>query len=493
MSNSTELLVLAFHKENKATEVLKAVQKMIDEGSISVLNMAALVKYKDNRTLIKDAQEVDLGRGALFGAITGGLIGLVGGPVGAVIGAVAGATTGGIAAHAIDRGFPDDYLKELQTQLKPGSSALIVLTKQEWSDRVVETLSKFGDRVLRHVLQEEIAAYLAAVGALDNDATPPAELPAKLEAQITAWQAEIERLTTQVSTNGQTRRQTKSQLVNLRTMQRLGQEKLCELLAAEVQTWTEKIEALQAKVQSAPPANQAELLAQLETTRAQRKMVRERLYVQEEMRLKSWQAEIDELKARIAEVKPIAQEPTWARDASLRQFISTFDEPTLPATEIEANTRITALQARIEAAEISLLTQEAEQIGVWQTAIKDMQAYLNTPGVPDQTQVTARIATVQAQVSAAQAQLKTQLEGQIAAWQAEIGSLQALVAAAEAAGRAKINKQIAALQAQIAALQAQADAATAADRTKANERIVALQAKIVGAQAKLTGLNEFVR
>jgi uncharacterized membrane protein len=489
MSNATELLVLTFRAESKASEVLMTIQQMIDEGYISVLNVALLIRYNDGRTLVKDIQDVGLGRGALFGAITGGLIGLVGGPVGAVIGAVAGATAGGVAAHAIDRGFPNQYLKELQANLKPGSSALIILVEQEWSDRVTNVLARFDGRVIRHILKEELAAYLAAVGALDSDTTPAAEMPAKLEAQINVWQTEIDQLAAKILSNGAIKTEIRTQLVNLRTIQRLAREKLCELLTAEVQAWTEKIEVLQTNVQSTPGGDQAELLAQLETTRAQRKAVRERLYLQEAMRLKSWQDEIDELKAKIAEVKPPAKEPITAREVSLQQFISTFDEPTLPAAEAEANARIAALQARIETAETNLLIQEEEQISVWQIAIKDMQAYLNTPGVPDQAQVTTRIATVQAQVAAAQAKLKTRLEDQIAAWQAEIRSLQAQIATAEAAGRAKINKQIAVLQAQIVELQAQADAATITDRTKANERIIALKAKIANAQVKLEGLN----
>jgi hypothetical protein len=308
--------------------------------------------------------------------------------VGAVLGAVTGATTGGVAAHAINSGFPDNYLKELQTNLQPGNSALIILTRQEWSDRVIEALAEFGGRVLRHVLKEEIAAYLAAIGILDSDTTPARELPAKLEAQIASWQADIERLTAKVSTNGATQTEATTPLLNLRTMQRLAQEKLCDLLSAEVQAWTEKIEALQAKAETAPEATRAEILAELEATRAKRKVVREKLYIQAEMRAKGWQAEIEELRAGLAEIKPATQEPESPREAGLRLFISTFDEPTLPAEEVEANARIAALHTRIDAAEAELQHEQETQIAVWQTAIKDMQAYLATPGVPDRAAVT---------------------------------------------------------------------------------------------------------
>jgi uncharacterized membrane protein len=486
MSNSTELLVLAFAQENKADEVLKAMQQMIDAGQISVLNIAVLVKSKDGQTSIKDIQDVNLARGALFGAITGGLIGLIGGPVGLMLGAVAGATTGGVAAHTIDSGFPNDYLQELQHHLQPGSSALILLTWQEWSDRVMAALASFGGRVIRHVLKEEVGAYLAAIGALDNDPTPPPELLTKLEAQIAAWQVDIDRLTARIGTNG---RETQTQLINLRTMQRLAQEKRYELLNAEAQAYTERIENLQAKVKTAPEGVKADLLAELEATRAKRKVVREKLYAQAEMRIKDWQAEVEELRARLAGIKAATPEPASARTATLQQFINTFDEPVLPAEENETNARIAALHSRIEAAEAELQHEQEMQIAVWRAAIRDMQAYLATPGVSDYAAVTQHIEEVQAQIKEAQARLKAQLEAQMSGWQAEVKDLQAQAAAVESPGQATIKERIEALQAEIETLQTQAHTAPIADQARAKECIAALQAKIARVQAKLQSLD----
>jgi uncharacterized protein YicC (UPF0701 family) len=212
------------------------------------------------------------------------------------------------------------------------------------------------------------------------------------------------------------------------------------------------------------------------------------LYAQAELRIKGWQTEIEELKARLVELKPVVEAPDSPRQAGLRLFISTFDEPTLPAEEVEAQARIAALHSRIEAAEVELQHERETQITVWQTAIKDMQAYLATPGVPDRAAVTKRIEEVQAQVNEAQPKLKAQLNAQISNWQAEIKDLQATMATAEATGRARVNERIKALQAEIEALHTQADAATAADQARVNEYITALQAKIAEAQAKLQSL-----
>jgi uncharacterized membrane protein len=481
MNSSTELLVLVFANETKAGEVLKMMRRLINEGHISVLDAAVLVKYKDGRTAVKDIQEVDARQGALFGAITGGLIGLAGGPVGAMLGALAGATTGGVAAQAIDSGFPDDYLQELQANLPSGNSALIILTRQEWSGRVIEALAQFQGRVIRHILKDELAAYLAALTILDNDQTPNAELAVKLEAQIAAWQADIEILKATLAVNGSA--ETRNQLVTVRTKQRRAQEKLHELWTAEIEALTGQIDALRVKVDTALPETRAEIIAQLEAIRTQRRAVRKKLYAQIEARIQSWQEEIVELKARVTEIEASAETPVNPRLTALQRFASVFDEPVLPAAEVEAKARIAALQTRVEAAEMELQNLYETQIATWQATIRDLQAYETITGVANKAEVKERITVLQEQTGIVQAKLKAHLEAQITGWQAEIDELQAQVAAV--ADSAKTKTQIAALQAQIAQLQAQAALAKSVDTVRATERIAALQAKITVAQAKL--------
>ena len=481
MDRATELLVLTFMDETKAGEILKIMQRMIAEGRISVLDIAVLVKYKDGRTAMKDTQEVDPTHGTLFGAIIGGLIGAVEGPVGAVIGAVAGATAGGAAAHAIDSGFPDDYLQALQANLRPGGSALIVLTKAEWSNRVIEAVAEFGGRVIRHVLTEDLAAYLAAVATFDSDQTPASELPAKLETQIVVWQAEVEALTTKMATNGATK--TRARLVHLQTLTHLAQEKLHDLWTIEIQDLTRQIEVLRIRAAAAFP--KAKIMAELEATRAKRRGVRKKLYAQIEARIKSWQVEIEELKARVAEIEPTAQTPVNPRIAALERFASTFDEPVLPTAEGETKARIAALQARVEAAELELQNLYETQIATWQATIKDLQAYYAIPDVADKVEVTERIRELEKQITTAQTRLRAHLKARIAGWQAEVEALQTQVAAAEAADKARIEAQVAVLRAQIKGLQDQATTTLSSDQASASERIADRQAKITAAQAKL--------
>ncbi len=160
MIGPVELIIAAFNDEDEAGQALDALKKLEKEQIIMLVNAAVMVKDEKGKVKLKETQDVDSKRGAVFGAIAGGLIGLLGGPAGVIVGAAAGAATGGVAASKIDMGFPDDTLKELQQALTPGSSAILALIQHEWVDRVIEEMEKLGASLFREALKDEIAAQL---------------------------------------------------------------------------------------------------------------------------------------------------------------------------------------------------------------------------------------------------------------------------------------------------------------------------------------------
>ena len=158
------LVVQAYNDKSKADQVLKALKDLQKRRVFTILNAAVLVMDQDGKVKLRETEDVDAKRGVLFGAVAGGLIGLLGGPAGVIVGAAAGATTGGVAAHQIDMGFSDDYLREIQASLKPGSSALIALVEHEWVERVIAELEEYEGALFRKALKADIAAQLAARG-----------------------------------------------------------------------------------------------------------------------------------------------------------------------------------------------------------------------------------------------------------------------------------------------------------------------------------------
>ena len=161
METPVSLLVYAYNEPDKADKVLKALKELDKTGIIAVLNAAVLAMDKDGKVKLRETEDVDAKRGAIFGAIAGGLVGLLGGPAGVIVGAAAGAAAGGVAAHKIDMGFSDEYLKDLQQSLTPGSSAIIALVEHEWVEKVVQELEEHEGRLFRQALKADIAAQLA--------------------------------------------------------------------------------------------------------------------------------------------------------------------------------------------------------------------------------------------------------------------------------------------------------------------------------------------
>ena len=157
-----ELILAVFPAEPLAAEALDILKAREEDGAFRLINAAALAKDTEGRTAVKEDQDLDAGRGSLFGALVGGLIGLLGGPGGAVIGAVAGAATGGVLAAKTDLGFEDDFLDELKSALHPGKSALLLLLEERWADRAVSVLEAQSEKIFRQAVRKDVVERLAS-------------------------------------------------------------------------------------------------------------------------------------------------------------------------------------------------------------------------------------------------------------------------------------------------------------------------------------------
>jgi uncharacterized membrane protein len=82
--------------------------------------------------------------------------------LGTAVGAAGGAASGALS----DVGISNDFMKDLASTLKPGSSALFVLVRKATPDKVLDELKKFEGKVLHTSLSKEDEAVLQA--ALDS-------------------------------------------------------------------------------------------------------------------------------------------------------------------------------------------------------------------------------------------------------------------------------------------------------------------------------------
>ncbi|NCF69596.1 MAG: DUF1269 domain-containing protein [Chloroflexi bacterium] len=121
------ILVAAFPEENAGEEALKALKQARKQRQVYFEDAAVIRQDAEGGVHYHETGDMSTGKGAGAGAIVGGLIGILGGPAGIVIGAGAGALVGGALAHG-DAGFADDSLEQLGVALKPGTSAVALVT-----------------------------------------------------------------------------------------------------------------------------------------------------------------------------------------------------------------------------------------------------------------------------------------------------------------------------------------------------------------------------
>ena len=152
------LLLAAFTAEDAADQVLKAMKEAKKQGQFYYEAAATIKKEADGDVHYHESGDMSTGKGAGIGALIGGVIGILGGPGGIALGAGAGAAIGAIAAHG-DAGFRDSSLEQIGTALRPGSSAVMVITSKDF-------LHEFR----KLVSDDDLYPMMQAVGASISDA-----------------------------------------------------------------------------------------------------------------------------------------------------------------------------------------------------------------------------------------------------------------------------------------------------------------------------------
>ncbi|MGY1710836.1 DUF1269 domain-containing protein [Geodermatophilus sp. SYSU D00758] len=119
-----------------AEETLKDLQK---QGLITVHD-AAVVSYPEGARKPKTRQLNSVAAaGALGGAFWGMLFGLI--FFVPLLGMAVGAASGALAGSLTDVGIDDEFIKRARAEIKPGTSALFVLTSGAVVDRVQEAFA----------------------------------------------------------------------------------------------------------------------------------------------------------------------------------------------------------------------------------------------------------------------------------------------------------------------------------------------------------------
>ena len=158
-------VIAVFDTQNQAYGAAAELQRLADDGGITIKRGAIVTKDAKGNLTIPDSRDVGAPWGLLGGGLMGGLLGALLGPAGAAaapragtaavagaaVGGAAGATLGGSAdllALGVDQAFIDD----VSAGLDPGHTALIAEVDEGSTEPVDGAVRRHQGRVHRQDL-----------------------------------------------------------------------------------------------------------------------------------------------------------------------------------------------------------------------------------------------------------------------------------------------------------------------------------------------------
>jgi uncharacterized membrane protein len=156
----SELIVVTYPDEYKAAEALATLQRLQKELLIDMKDAAYIVKGETGKVEFHETipmTRIGATAGLWHGTFWGALIGLLfmQPALGAITGAALGATTGALRGKLSDYGIPNDFIKQLEKDLKNGTSALFLLVRRATPDKVLAEVKKYGGTIVHSTLSEE--------------------------------------------------------------------------------------------------------------------------------------------------------------------------------------------------------------------------------------------------------------------------------------------------------------------------------------------------
>ena len=146
-----QLIVVAFDHFDDARKAMERLRTLEKEGRISFEDTALVERDPDGTTHVRNEVSGTTETATVVGALIGGLIGFIFPLLGAAIGAAAGSAVG----IALDRGVSGDFVEQVKTTLRPGRSALFLVTKAINADALMAALRDFRGEVIQSTLPEE--------------------------------------------------------------------------------------------------------------------------------------------------------------------------------------------------------------------------------------------------------------------------------------------------------------------------------------------------
>ncbi len=157
MSN---IIVITFDNEEEAGKVRESLEKIEHGGYISLDDSAVVVRDMDGKFHVHN--EID--RGVKVGAIGGGLLGLfiafLFAPLG---GLILGAAAGGLVGSTFDLGISKKFIKEVESSMEPGTSAIFFVVREADPTMALAALKPYKGEVYQTSLDPDDEEHLRKI------------------------------------------------------------------------------------------------------------------------------------------------------------------------------------------------------------------------------------------------------------------------------------------------------------------------------------------
>jgi uncharacterized membrane protein len=147
----SDLVAITFEREEDALAALASIRALEAEGRIGPEDTAVVTKDADGKVHVKNELSSGTETGVVVGAVLGSLL-LTVFPVMAIVG---GAVLGGLVGRSVSPGIDSGFVKEVETNLAPGGSALFLLLKQNDPGLLIAAMRQYSGTLVQTTLDEE--------------------------------------------------------------------------------------------------------------------------------------------------------------------------------------------------------------------------------------------------------------------------------------------------------------------------------------------------
>jgi uncharacterized membrane protein len=165
---AANLVVLTFESETEAQQVLDALKQGQHDGIVHIDDAAVVSKDADGKVHVKNQVAKGTWMSTGVGGVLGLLIGTIFFPIGGLVLGLAG---GALVGRMLDLGVDGKFVKEVGEEIKPNTSALFILTKQENVGGELAILRQFKGKVLQTNLSSEAEESLRKALSDDSPAS----------------------------------------------------------------------------------------------------------------------------------------------------------------------------------------------------------------------------------------------------------------------------------------------------------------------------------